>query len=140
MKKIFITLLSICMFFTANIASIVRTISAVSVIQLSVASNVYAKSDSEIRLDRLDKNRITASIFAIFSLHHFYLKNYGTGALYVLLNVFFGAGIILSWIDIIIMFCMSDKEWDSYLKSNQGLLYDTTEFFDGLKATKHLLQ
>jgi len=75
------------------------------------AASVQAASSPVEKVDS-GKSKVIAILLAIFiGMHQFYLENYGTGIVYILLTFLFGAGAILSLIDCIALATMTDQEF-----------------------------
>jgi len=135
MKPGIILLCILAFSFASFSAQLAQTGAALQVSQAQAAS-AHMAAKIQYSADS-GKSRLLTAFLAFFcGFHQFYLENYVSGVVYLLLAFLFGAGPILSLIDCILLVAMSDQQFhrdviagDTYWGLNwfKQLLFDVLD-------------
>jgi len=126
MKKalnVFLTFLifQLSTIFSINQLRIIALPSIMIITQSKLIADDIKSNEQTTTNNRINKSKVITLILAwFFGLHHFYLGNYITGIIYILLS-FVGIGAILSLVDFVTFLGMNDTEWKNYLKSDKSI-------------------
>jgi hypothetical protein len=107
--------------FSINQLRIIALPSIMIITQSKLIADDIKSNEQTTTNNRINKSKVITLILAwFFGLHHFYLGNYITGIIYILLS-FVGIGAILSLVDFVTFLGMNDTEWKNYLKSDKSI-------------------